>query len=88
MANSRETFLHLVAESADTKTLKLFLGGSLKRRATNVKNKHSLTPLQVGLARKDVDAEWKAAFLDFLRAIDKDLPEVERSKGSENPPQE
>ena len=69
------TFVHLVVESADVKTLRILAGGNLKRRDINVKNKAGLTPAQVGLHRENVDVEWKAAALmEFLRSIDQDSP--------------
>ena len=65
--------MHLVADQADIGTLQLLLGSRLKARDINVKNKEGLTPLQVGLKRKNVDAEWRDLFIQFLRSIDQDI---------------
>ena len=79
------TFMHLVAERADNKTLQLLAHGHLKRRNTNVKNKSGLTPYQLATQRNDVDAEWRNAFLEFFRSIDEDLaPEPEMTSGPQN----
>ena len=67
------TFMHLVAECADLETLRL-LAGSLKCRDINNKNRLGLSPLQIALQREDVDAEWRDAFADFLKAIDQQRP--------------
>ena len=66
--------MHLTAESADAESLRLLAYGRLQRRDINVKNNRGLTPFQVGLQRDGTDAEWKEAFGDFLKAIDKDQP--------------
>ena len=74
---SYKTFIHLVAETADTKALHILASGKLKRRDINIKNKAGLTPTQIGLQRRDVDAEWKVAFMDFLRTIDQSASSID-----------
>lgn len=66
------TFMHLVAEHADTQTLRLLARGSLKRRDINVKNQDKLIPMQLSWQREGLDAEWKEAFMEFLISIDQD----------------
>lgn len=82
------TFMHLAAQCADTQSLRLLARGSLKRRDVNVKNKAGLSPVQVALQRKYVDVEWRDAFFDFLRSIDKDQPYVASSQTASGNPQD
>ena len=67
------TFMHIAAEFADARTLRLLAQGRLERRNTNAKNSAGLRPDQIALQRRDVDAEWRDAFSTFLRGIDKDI---------------
>ena len=67
------TFMHLVAEVADTETLYLLAQGRLKYRDINMKNKAGLTPIQLALQRDSIDANWQGAFFAFLRTIDKGI---------------
>lgn len=70
------TFMHLVAEFADTRSLELLAQGDLQRRNTNVKNIVGLTPTQVALKRQDTDDKWKIAFFTFLKNIDQEIAPV------------
>ena len=74
------TFMHLAASYADVKTLQLLAQGGLERRDINVKNYSGLTPVQVAMQRKNVDDEWWASVMSFLRSIDEDQPPVEPSE--------
>ena len=74
------TFMHLAAEAADVRSLQLLACGRLERRDINIKNGDGLTPIQVALHRTDVDAEWREAFVNFLKAIDKDDLHSQESK--------
>lgn len=79
------TLTHLAANFADTESLQLLTRGNLQRRDINIKNKEGLTPVQVALRRKNIDVEWRHAFFDFLRSIDKDQPlpgVTEEARGS------
>ena len=67
------TFMHLAAEFADAETLHILTQGRLRRRNINVRNRASLTPIQVALQRNNVDAEWRDTFLAFLKTIDEDI---------------
>ena len=67
--------MHLTAENADLKTLRLLERASLELRDVNVKHKEGLTPFQVASKREDVDAGWRKAFADFLSSVDKDRPQ-------------
>ena len=75
--------MHVAAESADAATLSLLARGGLQLRDINTKNLEGLTPIQVGLRRQDVDAEWREAFVEFLKAVDRDFPRasVAESRG-------
>ena len=72
------TFMHLAAEAADVKTLQLLAHGCLKRRDINIKNEDGMTPIQVAIHRTDVDAEWREAFVNFLKAVDEDEPQGQK----------
>ena len=74
------TFMHLAAKRADAETLRLLAQGELQQRDINVKNKAGLSPLNLGLQREDVDAEWREAFVDFLKSIDKEQPRPEENE--------
>lgn len=74
MIREGRSLIHIAAESADINTLRLLTRGGLQRRNINIKNKAGLTPFQVGMQRGVTDAEWKEAFVDFLQAIDEDMP--------------
>ena len=65
------SLMHIAAEHADSETLQLLERGGLGLRDINVKNSYGLTPFQVALDRRDVDVEWRTAFEDFIRSIDK-----------------
>ena len=65
------TFAHIVAEYADTETLRLLVEHPISPRDINVKNQKGLTPVQAGL-RRDTDIEWRSHFMEFLKAVDKD----------------
>ena len=67
------TFMHLVAEFADMKTLRLLTQDRLKRRDINVKNRAGLTPIQIALRRSNVDYEWRDTFFNFLWNIDENV---------------
>ena len=67
-------FVHLAAEFADARSLQILAHGNLKRRDINQKDRSGLTPIQIGLRRTDTGTEWKEAFVDFLKSIDKDEP--------------
>ena len=67
-----DTFMHLTAQFADAETLRLLARGGLRPRDTGVKNGAGLTPFQLAFRRRDVDADWRDAFSDFLSSIDKD----------------
>ena len=73
------TLMHLAAECADARSLQLLTKGRLSRRDINVKNKKGLSPCQLALQRQAVDAEWREAWSDFMRSIDKDFPFMEPS---------
>ena len=80
------TFMHLVAEFADTKSLRLLAQNGLRRRNTNIKNSAGLTPVQVALQRQDVGEDWNTAFFAFLKNIDQDVePKSGVSEGGEIP---
>ena len=64
------SLMHLVAMSADLRTLLLLKEGQLEPRDISVKNETGLTPMATAQARRDVDEEWRQAFADFLESID------------------
>ena len=64
------TFLHMVAQFADTETLRLLAHGNLRRRCTTLKDKAGLTPVELAFRRHDIDAKWRTAFADFIESID------------------
>ena len=72
------TFMHLVAQQANTASLQILLNHRLEARYINVKDKDGLTPLEVGFKREDVDTEWRDLFMQFLRSIDKNIPPQHR----------
>ena len=66
------SFLHLVAEAADTETLKLLAApfSSLAPRDIYTKRDDGRTALEVAKMREDVTLEWQNAFYSCLRAVD------------------
>ena len=80
------TFMHLAAGFADSKTLKLLAQGRLSRRDINFKDDAGLTPIQVAMQRKNVDAKWWESLISFLKSIDEDQQpseDLDSSLGSE-----
>lgn len=71
------SFMHLAAEFASAESLRLLARGNLERRDTNTKNRAGITPTQLAIQRKNIDAEWRHAWFDFLRSIDRDIPQPE-----------
>lgn len=68
------TFMHLIARQADTESLQILLNYRLKPRNINTKNLEGHTPIEVAFKRKDVDAQWRDLFTQFLKSIDEDIP--------------
>lgn len=73
-----KSFTHLVADCADVESLRLLVAHPLKPRDINMKDKQGLTAIQIGLERKDVDAEWRDLFMQFLKSVDKDTVRPQR----------
>lgn len=63
------TFLHMVAQFANTETLKLLTHANLQRRPINLTNDAGLTPVEVSHQRRNVGDEWQSTFFDFLESV-------------------
>lgn len=70
------TLMHMAAEFADQRTLRLLELSGLQPRDIDAKNKKGISPIQIALRRQDAAGlEWRIAFSDFLRALDEDQPD-------------
>lgn len=72
--SSGDTLLHIIARSSDLKMLHILQRGNLEPHDIEPKNKEGLTPIEVSRKRRDVNLQWRMAFGDLLRALDKDDP--------------
>lgn len=74
------TFMHVVAQFADTRTVQLLSQASLQLRDINSKDKKGFTPVQLAIQRRDVNSGWRDAFFGFLKSVDEQFP-TDDSKG-------
>ena len=64
------TLLHLVAETADVRTLGLLTGWLAKRDVRSKRGGDGKTAAEVGRSRNTEDVEWQNAFFAFMWSVD------------------